>query len=225
MGVPSPGNKCSSQSDQFLPYEKQRRKANTESPWFITSAVFHGRLSQKVERMIKEHALFSRTDVFPILTESQSKRPITDMWLKVTVFSEKVNPLLASQNFTRVFAYQVMMARGQIIKLNKYQKILHIHDCRSNITFNRPLYTCLRGRRLEVVGVRKNERARGRHERGEGEPARKAHEKRLPTPISLPCSRCVICQKFWQKTSDLAQKKRAAKKRGTFYLRSKYRLL
>ena len=188
MGVPSPGNKCRcSQSNQFLLYEKQRRNANTESPWFIfqtpISAVFHGSLSQKVVRMIKEHALFSRTDVFPILTESQSKRSITDMWFKVTVFSEKVNPSLASQNFTRVFAYQVMMARGQIIKSNKYQKILHIHDCRSNITFNRPLYTCLRSRRLEVVCVRKNKRARGRHERGEGEHARKAHEKRLPPPI------------------------------------------
>ena len=188
MGVPSLGNKCRcSQSNQFLLYEKQRRNANTESPWFIfqtpISAVFHGSLSQKVVRMIKEHALFSRTDVFPILTESQSKRSITDMWFKVTVFSEKVNPSLASQNFMRVFAYQVMMARGQIIKSNKYQKILHIHDCRSNITFNRPLYTCLRSRCLEVVCVRKNKRARGRHERGEGEHARKAHEKRLPPPI------------------------------------------
>ena len=43
-----------------------------------------------------------------------------------------------------------------------------------------------------------------------------------PTPESSPApnlagSRYVICQKFWQKTSDLAQTKRASKKRGTFY--------
>ena len=32
----------------------------------------------------------------------------------------------------------------------------------------------------------------------------------------------MICQKFWQKTADLAQTKRAAKKRCTFYPRSNY---
>ena len=37
----------------------------------------------------------------------------------------------------------------------------------------------LRKRRLEVVGVRKKGRARGRHARGEGEPALKAHELSL----------------------------------------------
>ena len=80
----------------------------------------------------------------------------------------------------------------------------------------------LRSRRLEVVGKRKNVRARRRHARGEGAPARKAPENRFPPPLQLPGSRCVICQKFWQKTTDLAQTKRAAKKRCTFYLRSKY---
>ena len=37
----------------------------------------------------------------------------------------------------------------------------------------------LRGRRLEVVGERENGRARGRHARGEGAPARKAPENRF----------------------------------------------
>ena len=40
----------------------------------------------------------------------------------------------------------------------------------------------LHGRRLEVVGTRKNGRARRKHARGEGAPARKAHENRLPPP-------------------------------------------
>ena len=35
-------------------------------------------------------------------------------------------------------------------------------------------------------------------------------------------SRCVICQKFWQKTTDLAQTRRAAIKPCAFYPRSKY---
>ena len=35
--------------------------------------------------------------------------------------------------------------------------------------------------------------------RGEGAPAGENHENRFPTPIQLPGSRCVICQKFWQK--------------------------
>ena len=42
------------------------------------------------------------------------------------------------------------------------------------------LYPSLRSRRLEVVGTRKNERARRRHASGEGAPARKAHENRFP---------------------------------------------
>ena len=80
----------------------------------------------------------------------------------------------------------------------------------------------LRSRRSEVVGTRRNGRARRRHAKGEGVRARKVHENRFPPPTLLPGSRCVICQKFWQKTTDHAQTKRAAKKRGTFYLRSKY---
>ena len=55
----------------------------------------------------------------------------------------------------------------------------------------------LRSRRLEVVGTRKNGRARRRHAKGEGAPARKAPENRFPLPLQLPGSRCaVICQKF-----------------------------
>ena len=80
----------------------------------------------------------------------------------------------------------------------------------------------LRSRRLELVGTRKHGPARRRHARGEGAPARKAPENRFPPPLQLPGSRCVSCQKFWQKMTDLAQTKRAAKKRCTFYLRSKY---
>ena len=84
----------------------------------------------------------------------------------------------------------------------------------------------VRSRRLEVVGTRKNGRARRRHAKGEGAPTRKAPENRFPSPLQLLGSRCVICQKFWQKTTDLAQTKCAAKKRCTFYLssdlRSKY---
>ena len=37
----------------------------------------------------------------------------------------------------------------------------------------------LRSRRLEVAGERENGRARGRHARGEGAPARKAPENRF----------------------------------------------
>ena len=65
------------------------------------------------------------------------------------------------------------------------------------------LFLCsLRSRRLEVVSTRKNGHARRRHARGEGAPARKAPENRFPPPLQLPGSRCVICQKFWQKTTD-----------------------
>ena len=46
--------------------------------------------------------------------------------------------------------------------------------------------------------------------------------KSFPPPLQLPGSRCVICQTFGQKTTDLTQTKRAAKKRCTVYLRSKY---
>ena len=48
----------------------------------------------------------------------------------------------------------------------------------------------------KYLGARKNWRARGKHARREGEPAREAHENRFPPPIQLPGSRCVICQKF-----------------------------
>ena len=41
----------------------------------------------------------------------------------------------------------------------------------------------LRSRRLEVVGTRKNGRARRRHARGEEAPARKALENRFPPPL------------------------------------------
>ena len=41
----------------------------------------------------------------------------------------------------------------------------------------------LRSRRLEVVGTRKNGRARRRHARGEEAPARKAPENRFPPPL------------------------------------------
>ena len=57
-------------------------------------------------------------------------------------------------------------------------------------------------RPFEAVGARKNGREKGRH--------------------ATPGSRCVICEKFWQKTTDLAQTKSAAKKPCAFYPRSKY---
>ena len=41
----------------------------------------------------------------------------------------------------------------------------------------------LRRRRLEVVGAKKNWRARWRHAREEGAPARKAPENRFPPPL------------------------------------------
>ena len=137
------------------------------------------------------------------------------MWFKVTVFSEKVSPLLASQNFTQVFCSSGNDSKRPDHKIQQIPANLRIHDCRSNIMFNRPFYSSLRSRRLEVVGARKNEGARGRQGERERLPGR-------PTPESSPAlnlagSRYVICQKFWQKTSDLAQRKRAAKKRGTFY--------
>ena len=45
------------------------------------------------------------------------------------------------------------------------------------------LFHSLRSRRLEVVGTRKNGRARRRHARGEEAPARKAPENRFPPPL------------------------------------------
>ena len=89
--------------------------------------------------------------------------------------SEKVSPLLASQNFTRVFCLSGNDGKRADNKIQQIPANLRIHDCRSNIMFNRPFYSSLRSRRLEVVGARKNERARRRHERGEGAPAWKAH--------------------------------------------------
>ena len=144
---------------------------------------------------MKEHTLFSRTDVFPTLTESQSKLPITCMWFNVTVFSEKVSLLLASQNFTRVFCLSGNdMARGQIIKFNmQIPANLRIHDCRSNIMFNRSFYSSVRSRRLEVV-ERKKEWARERETRGEGAPARKAHAWIVSRP-----------QSSWQPLRDLSK--------------------
>ena len=41
----------------------------------------------------------------------------------------------------------------------------------------------LRSRRLEVVGTRKNRRARRRHARGKEAPARKVPENRFPPPL------------------------------------------
>ena len=128
---------------------------------------------------------------------------------------KKVSPLLASQNFMRVFCLSGNDGKRPDHKIQQILANLRIHDCRSNIMFNRSFYSSLRSRRLEVVGARKNERARGRQGERERLPGR-------PTPESSPApnlagSRYVICQKFWQKTSDLAQTKRAAKKRGTFY--------
>ena len=41
------------------------------------------------------------------------------------------------------------------------------------------------------MGTRKNGRARRRHARGEGVPARKAPENRFPPPLQLPDSHCV----------------------------------
>ena len=137
------------------------------------------------------------------------------MWFKVTVFSEKVSPLLASQNFTRVFCLSGNDGKRPDHKIQQIPANLRIHDCRNNIMFNRSFYSSLRSRRLEVVGARKNERARGRQGERERLPGRSTPES-SPTP-NLADSRYVICQKFWQKTSDLEQRKRAAKKRGTFY--------
>ena len=57
-----------------------------------------------------------------------------------------------------------------------------------NVTFNLEVIevtkqhfsqNSLRSRRLEVVGEKENGRARGRHARGEGAPARKAPENRF----------------------------------------------
>ena len=116
------------------------------------------------------------------------------MWLKVTVFSEKVSPFLASQNFTRVFCLSGNDGKRPDHKIQQIPANLRIHDCRSNIMFNRPFYSSLRSRRLEVVGARKNERARGRHARGEGAPAQKAHAWIVSRP-----------QSSWQPLRDLSE--------------------
>ena len=48
--------------------------------------------------------------------------------------------------------------------------------------FSETSLVSLHSRRLEVVGTRKNGRARRKHAREEETPARKAHENRLPPP-------------------------------------------
>ena len=118
------------------------------------------------------------------------------MSFKVTVFAEKVSPLLASQNFTRVFCLSGNDGKRPDHKIQQIPANLRIHDCRSNIMFNRPFYSSLRSRRLEVVGARKNERARGRHDtRGERErlPGR-------PTKI-VSCPNLIT----WQPLGDLSK--------------------
>ena len=80
--------------------------------------------------------------------------------------------------------------------MHKIQQIpanLRIHDCRSKIMFNRSFYSSLCSRRLEVVGVRKNEGARER-QGGEGAPARKAHAWIVSRP-----------QSSWQPLRDLSK--------------------
>ena len=161
---------------------------------------------------MKEHTLFSRTDVFPILTESQSKRPITCMWFNATVFSEKVSLLLASQNFTRVFCLSGNDGKRPDHKIQQIPANSRIHDCRNNIMFNRSFYSSLRSRRLEVV-ERKKEWARERETRGEGAPAKKAHAwivsrpqsswqplrdlSRILTENEWPCTNKACRQKAW----------------------------
>ena len=57
----------------------------------------------------------------------------------------------------------------------------------------------LRGRRLEVVGARKSGRVRGRHARGEGAPARKAHENRFSShSVSADISQAWIFPIGWE---------------------------
>ena len=60
----------------------------------------------------------------------------------------------------------------------------------------------LRNRRLEVMGARKNGRARGKHARGEGAPARKAYENRLPSPILACVAGGILVpgELFWRRT-------------------------
>ena len=69
---------------------------------------------------------------------------------------------------------------------------------------------CVRNRRLEEMGARKNGACQG-DMRGERErlPERPMKIVSRP-PVQLSSSRCVICQKFQQKTIqiDLAQTKR-----------------
>ena len=69
-------------------------------------------------------------------------------------------------------------------------------QCLARVLFSLWSFYSLRSRRLEVVGTRKNGRARRRHARGEVAPARKAPENRFPPPLQLPGSGCVICDKF-----------------------------
>ena len=101
---------------------------------------------------------------------------------------KKVSPLLASQNFIRVFCLS-----GNDGKRPDH-KIQQIPAKFNNIMFNRSFYSSLRSRRLEVVGARKNERARGRDARGEGAPARKAHARIVSGPESS-----------WQPLRDLSK--------------------
>ena len=66
--------------------------------------------------------------------------------------------------------------RGQIL-CDKRDNSFVWNNSLPNFTFLF-LYS-LRSRRLEVAGERENGRARGRHARGEGAPARKAPENRF----------------------------------------------
>ena len=58
--------------------------------------------------------------------------------------------------------------------------------------FSRQRFLSLRSRRLEVADERENGRARGRHARGEGAPARKA-----PAGASSPLARLLLARPFF----------------------------
>ena len=86
------------------------------------------------------------------------------MWLKVAVFSEKVSPLLASQNFTRVFCLSGNDGKRPDHKIQQIPANLRIHDCRSNIMFNEPFYSRLgsSGRKKEWARERETREGRGK---------------------------------------------------------------
>ena len=78
----------------------------------------------------------------------------------------------------------------------------------------------LRSRRLEVMGTRKNWRARRRYAREEGAPARKVPENRSPSPLSNCLAAVAWSVKFFDRKRLTSHKQSLTPKRVHLYILS-----